>query len=317
LRAFAAQLVPHLAPRGTPTVAITGSVARGDAGAGSDLDLWVLGPHSDRQHITVANTPVTLLRQKPRQALTLETLCLYEVGDALVLTDPRGHFAKVLRAAKTRRHEVRAEVLNATWDGLRSDLLLTDDVSHWQRILALRQASLRLAATWLYLRHGWRVPRLRALRTWLPSRERRRLDSILGLPAAPASVRRALATLGPATAAAIKLARGRRYIEPPPREISARVHAQEWDEALLLARRHLRRELLPPLMGATGFRDVVELATTPRGKIVLEAVQRCELLTKRASSVELARQVAELTVRLGFERMLPRDVCDQLIRRSP
>lgn len=306
LRALAERIAPHLAPSGRATVAITGSAARGDSGAGSDLDLWVLGPHSDRQHLVVARTPVTLLRQRPREALTLDSLCLFEVADILVLSDPRGHFANVQRTARRRAAQVRKEVLAATWDGLRSDLALVDDVSHWQRVLAWRQFAFRVAATSLYLRFGWRVPRLRTLHAHLPAKERRLFDDILGLPVAPTRVRAALKSLGRAYAAARKLSR--KVPDVPAREISQRLQAKEWSEALLLARRELRRELLPPLLTALDFRDVTELAVIPRGKTVLRAVQLCEGLTRETRSGPLVRKVARLCRALEMERLLPRDV---------
>jgi Nucleotidyltransferase domain len=306
LRALAQRLVPHLAPSGRATVAITGSAARGDSGPGSDLDLWVLGPHSDRQHLVIARTPVTLLRQRPREALTLDTLCLYEVADLEVLSDPRGHFARVQRSAKRRALEVRDEVLAATWDGLRADLALVDDVSHWQQVLAWRQFAFRVAATWLYLRTGWRVPRLRTLHAHLGSKERRLFDAILGLPVAPAQVRAALKSLAPAYTAARKLSPS--VPQVPAREISRRLKAREWAEALLLARRELRRELLPPLLTALDLRDVAELGTTRQGKTVLRAVQRCEGLTRKTTSGPVKRRVARLCRALELDKRFPLDV---------
>lgn len=307
LRALAVELAPRLAPSGRATVAITGSVARGDAGPGSDLDLWVLGPHSDRQHLTVRRTPVTLLRQRPAEALTLDTLCLYEVADALVLSDPRGHFQKVKRAAARRRAEVQRAVLLSTWDGLRAELRLVAGASQGQRVLAWRQFAVRLCATWLYLRTGWRVPRLRTLRAQLPAAQRRGLDRLLGFPAKPAQARAAVASLGPAWRAARRLV-GARVPPLPPRELRARLKAQEWDEALLIARRDLRRELLPPLMTTLDCPDLEGLTALPAGKVVLEAVRRCEGLGPRARSEPVRRQVARLARELGVERLLPLDV---------
>jgi hypothetical protein len=294
---------------GTATVAITGSVARGDAGQGSDLDLWVLGPHRDRQHRLFDGVPVTLLRQRPRDALGLDTLCHFEVADALVLSDPRGHFRRVQQSATRRAAEVREAVLESTWEGLRAELLLVDDASHWQRTLALRQFAFRLASTWLYLRHGWRVPRLRTLHAHLPARQRKLLDAILGLPVSAAAVRAALKGLAPAYRAAHRLAPASRLLpEAPPRELATRCAAKEWAEALLLARRDLRRELLPPLLTELDFRDVTQLAPLPQGKLVLEAVRRCEGLAPGTHSGKLRRQVGKLAVGLDLAKRLPPDV---------
>ena len=293
-------MLPHLTHGGRTSVAITGSAARGNSTAASDLDLWLIGPHSDRQHFTVARTPVTLLRQRPKESLTLDTLCLYEVADAIVLDDARGYHAKVKKAASRRAAEVRKEVVSATWDGVRQDIRLLDDVSDWQRTLALRHLAFRLAATWLYLRTGWRVPRLRALREHLSPRPLRTLESLLGVPVSEKVARRAVACLVPA----VRAARG----APVPAELKHRLAAKDWDEAILLARRFLRRELLPPLLNRLGLRDVRELSLHPRFKAVLDAVRITEGLGARPQSRRIARQVARLSEQLELVRLFPRDV---------
>lgn len=316
LRALAAELLPRLSRRGRSSVAITGSAARGDAAAGSDLDLWLIGPHSDRQHLTVAGTPVTLLRTRPAEAFTLETLCLYEVADALVLADPRGHFARVQRAARRRAAEVRRAVLDATWDGLRADLRLLDGASDWQRTLALRHLAFRLAATSLYLRAGWRVPRLRALRLHLPAPARKTLERCLGLPVSAADARRAVRACARALEA-VERQNGKwgqatfaEKVACPhfPRELEARLAAKEWDEAVVLARRFLRRDLLPPLLTALDFRDVQELSLVGPLAPVLDAVRRAEGLDARPRARSTAAAVARLAAQLELAPLLPADV---------
>ena len=277
-------------------MALTGSAARGDASRGSDLDLWVLGRHSDRRHLVVANTPVTLLRQTPRDALRFDSLCLFEVDDLLVLEDPRGHFQRVRRAFSRQRGRIRRAIVKATWDGIDADLALARGASGAQQLHVLRQVAFKAAALWLFLRTGWRVPRDRTLKAHLPPDVRRRYEVVLGLPATPARARATAQALGEAVAAARRFlavqARAGRPVrelpEPPSRELAARLRSREWDEALLLARRHLRLLLLPSVLGTLGARDVASLGAWPALDPVARAFALAEQPTPRAVRRSLA-----------------------------
>jgi hypothetical protein len=148
----------------------------------------------------------------------------------------------------------------------------------------LRQLTFRLAATWLYLATGWRVPKDRALAAHLPPALRRDYEAVLGLPVTPARARAVARALERAVVSAQRfLAReGRRQQRPwqapspPPRELAARLAAGEATEALLLARRHLRLEVLPAVLGFLGAADVEALRAAPGLSAVLRALTLAE-----------------------------------------
>lgn len=277
MRALAGRLAARLMRQGALGVALSGSAARGTAGAGSDLDLWVLGPPESRRHLRASGVDVTLLTHTPRQALSLDTLSYWEVDDLLVLADPRGHFLEVQRTFNRRRARLHRDVLEATRDDLSRELHLAGQGSSWTRLLFLRQAGLRLAMVWLYLRTGWRVPRYRLLRSRLPAAARRRLERLLALPVG-ARARAALDSLPQVTARARKWLASRSvdvHGLQLPRELLARRAAGETDEALLLARRFLVEALVPAALSVDGRYDVAALGASPRGlREALFALQR-------------------------------------------
>lgn len=194
LRALAQRCALGLARRERCAVALTGSTARGDVTVGSDVDLWVLGAVNERQHLRIAGTRVTLLRNTLEQALDIDTLCRFEVDDLQLLVDPAGAFAQIRRRFDQRRHLIRSLVLADTEAVLLEELAAAADGPPLQRVLALRQAALRMAKVEVYFVHGWRVPkwrnivatlprplvaRLRALLAMAPSRRVRQLDRAL------------------------------------------------------------------------------------------------------------------------------------------
>jgi predicted nucleotidyltransferase len=268
LARLAQTLAARLVRGDAQAVAITGSVARGTATAGSDLDLWVLGPPEGRRHLRARGVNVTLLTNTPREALALSRLAYWEVDDLQVLVDPRGHFARVQRRFDAHRAALRDDVLAATRDDLRRELALAGEGSSWKRLLFLRQAALRLAMVWLYLRTGWRVPRSRLVMAALPADARRRLQRVLALPGDVAA-RRALSQLRPVAARAQRWLAGRGVDAAwvvVPREIEARRAAGELDEAVLMARRFLTEALLPAVLTAgAGPIDVTALGAAPAG----------------------------------------------------
>ena len=222
-------------------VAVTGSAARGDASAGSDLDLWCVSPRYGghvRLHRRAGAIPVTLLCDSPRSAGSVRSLARTEVEELVVLRDPGGVFPVLQRAARARRPELWAGICRATSQGLEAELLEGTRGPVWSRVPPLREAALRCAAAWVCERQGWRTPRWRTLRRVLPRDARAELGALLGLP--PASeARRSVLQLGRAL--------GTARLGTLPVEVRARLRAGEHHEALLLARRHVEREVLPGL----------------------------------------------------------------------
>lgn len=316
LRRLALRLTPRLLRDGALGVAITGSVARGTASAGSDLDLWVLGPPESRRHLRVAGENVTLLTHAPREALDLDTLAAWEVDDLDVLADPHGHFARVRATFARHRAALRRDVLAATRDDLARELSLAADGSAWKRLLFLRQAGLRVAMVWLYLRTGWRVPRYRLLTRHLPTTARRTLARLLDLPAGR-TARAALADVGPVTARARRWLARRGANTPrlaPPREVAARVAAGELDEAVLLARRHLVEALVPAALEVGGVMDVPALGLAPAGlRALLFSLQRLDRV--RADDAAAVRTAAREVRRLVRGLQLAPVLGAALVRR--
>lgn len=309
LRELALRLVPRLVRDGALGVAITGSVARGTATAGSDLDLWVLGPPERRRHVRVAGENVTFLTHTPREALDLDVLASWEVDDLDVLYDGHGHFARVQATFARHRAALRKDVLAATRVDLLRELSLAADGSTWKRLLFLRQAGLRIAMVWLYLRTGWRVPRYRLLVSQLPVRARRELERLLDLPSG-AEARRALLEVRPVAERARRWLRARRVDASalvPPRELEARRRAGEVDEAVVQARRFLTEALVPSVLEVGEVMDVTALGAFPRGlRALLFALQRFDGVgeTDSAALHAAARRVRALVRTLALERAL-------------
>lgn len=304
LLALAERLTPGLLRRGAFSVAVTGSAARGTATRGSDLDLWVLdaGPRRRRQR-RVDGVNVTLLFDSPQTALEPAWLKLWEVEDLVVLRDDARHF-EVIRAASTRqRPQLRRAVLNATRVDVLQWLRLARRGSSWQRVVALREAGFILAGVWLYLRRGWRVPRLELLRASLPARARVTFDALQGFPPAlqlRASMPGVLRELQ-ATATFLRAAGDEGWRETaPPKELRARLRAGAWTEAAHLARRHLLRVVFPRVFPFCVGEDVAalpsSLSAVTRSLHGLESTSAFDFAPVARAHVHLARLVRQLEV---------------------
>ena len=283
LRALAQELLPSLSKSGE-SVAIIGSVARGNATSASDLDLWVLGKRSGRELKTVQGATVTLTRQTLDEALAFENLCRFEVDDLLLLDDRSGAFEKVRTTWKSQRRRIRAEVIRASQRQIELDLDRGSAGSDRHRATFLRLACWRLLCLRVFIDHGWRVPRLHALEAALPKPLVKRLHEVLDLPSAkqgakavalmPAVVREAKQHV-PLTGYTL------------PEGITAKSTAAP-REAAYLARRELISELLPAVFHTWGITDV-------RG---------IELLGKQAPNAKKAFELLEGTVQRGTVKKL-------------
>jgi predicted nucleotidyltransferase len=168
--------------RRVQAVALTGSLARGDWQAGSDVDLWVLGNRSDRECFLRGDTPVTLLWQTPRQACLMESLTLYEVEDIWVLYDPAGHFRRVRAACARHAAGIRDFIVSGTARLIRELEASAAHASPAPAIATLRELARRAACLRIYLDWGWRVPRVRAFERHLASGVWRLFAQVQGLP---------------------------------------------------------------------------------------------------------------------------------------
>lgn len=300
--ALARALVPSLAAEDPGVaIAVTGSAARGDASRGSDLDLWCISPRHQahhRVHGTFRGADVTLLCDGPASARATRTLLRCELADLLVLRDPRGDFAAVRALANKRRAATWRALCRNTSQDLLGELGEAARGPTWNRLSALREAALRLAAAWVYRRHGWRTPRWRTLRRVLTPKAVRGLEEVLALPG-PAGARRALARVA------------RRDL---PVEVGARVRAGEWAEAVLLARRTLDRDVLTHT--APGPRWLGVSAATRRAIAALHGVRSSDRRGVAAEARSVARVARQLRVLPYFHPRVARALA-ALAREGP
>lgn len=217
-------------------MAITGSAARGDAVDGSDLDLWCVSPRyrgHQRRHGRFDRIDVTLLCDGPRSSVSAWSLARCEAGGLICLHDPQGLFDRV-QERFVKQKARRIELLHRnTSQRILADL---DSARKSQRLEPLQEVGIQLASAWIYLHHGWHSPHWRTFRAVLPDEAFDALKSILRLPTATAA-KNALLRVQRA------LARTRSPVLP--RRVRTRMRAGDWSEAVLLARRHLEREVLP------------------------------------------------------------------------
>lgn len=289
LRAIAERILPRIAKPGD-AIAITGSVARGNARADSDLDLWILGTRSGRFLRRINGVSVTLLCQTPDEAAQFDNLCLYEVDDLLVLEDSSGAFAKLIEVWRKQRRRIRAEIIRSTQAQVRWELERADAGSALHQAVFLRFACWRLVCLRVYIDRGWRVPRLHLLREQLPAPLRRQLDSALGFPAA-AMCRRAV-LLMPAALKEVRAIAGDDGYSLPESILEKAKLAPE--EAALLARKELVFELLPRVFGEYGISDVrgVELL----GSVAPKLMSAFLMLEPKANAATVKRLRGQVRV---------------------
>jgi hypothetical protein len=125
------------------------------------VDLWILGNRNAREIFPHWEAEVTLLWQKPKTALEPDTLLRFEVEDAFVLHDPKGHFRKVRMRFWKTREALRGIMLNDTAHVIKDLTLKAQRQTPEQSVALLREAARRAAAMRIYLDFGWRAPKWR------------------------------------------------------------------------------------------------------------------------------------------------------------
>ena len=200
-------------PRRAFAVAVTGSVARGNWHAASDVDLWVLGPRNAHIHAYVRGHPVMYLMETLQEAGSFLRLCRCEVPDIWVLHDPAGHLAAIKERAIRERSRIKRAVTRATIRALLDAVERGSQGSAARQVCWLREAAWRAAALEAWQCKGWHTPKFRHLSRMLDPFSVIQLKTILGVPW-PRAAWKALQERWPPFVRAY--ARGRRAQSLPP-----------------------------------------------------------------------------------------------------
>lgn len=158
----------QLEQRGFQCVAVSGSLARGDDGPGSDVDLWAIGPDSGRDERFVRGVPVTIFRSTPDQLKDLVWINRWDVERLVVLHDGARHFARLFQRYARHRGALRTQ-------------LLRDAELELERARGPRRVWLELSVS-VFRATGIRVPKWKHAVALLPSAELARLRRRLRLP---------------------------------------------------------------------------------------------------------------------------------------
>jgi hypothetical protein len=320
LRKLAEAYARELARREPCAIAATGSTARGDSVAGSDIDLWVIGDQSGRFPVTGRSVPITLLRQRLDEALELDNLCIYEVDDVWVIHDPDGVFERIRTRFAKHRPKIRQIIRRATQEDVRAHL---DEACHGagvRRTIHLGRVAFILGAWELFSAFGWRVPKFRNLRAHLPARSLVLVKQLLRLRSSPESRRWVLHAL-PRLLAESRATFQRWNVERLdfPTQAVEQLRQGPVEDGLLLLRAHFHEQWQPLLqpsqdLSAWPYLPVAEL---PRNlgryyRIIhglegstLEVAESCKLLLDLQRSLPSA---ATLIGRAELSRALRRVV---------
>jgi predicted nucleotidyltransferase len=163
------------------SVAVTGSVGRGDAEAGSDLDLWVISDDEGVTHDVFEGVPISVMRESKARVLDLEHLSGLEVDITHVVHDPAGIFAGVLALYAEHAAAIRAANLAGARERLRALLADSHEGTPQGRLWTLRAAAHLAAALRIYEDTGCMMPKMRHLHAHLPAAAHRMLRDIHGI----------------------------------------------------------------------------------------------------------------------------------------
>jgi predicted nucleotidyltransferase len=189
LEAVTRAAVARLRRRGYRTIAVTGSAARGDWTAGSDLDLWVIGPHNRRYDWRVRGVPVTVMVETPRHANDLTHLMRVEAAAARVLADPRGAFARVQHRFAANRSQIHRRIRRATLHDIDFHLARSEQGDEVHQVLSLRRAVHRAICLEAFEATGLRDPHPRHFGAVFTRAEQRSIDALMGWRLSPGDVR--------------------------------------------------------------------------------------------------------------------------------
>lgn len=233
-------------------VAVSGSLARGDARRGSDVDLWAIGPKSGRVEGSVGGVPVTVFYSRPEELKSLAWLARWDTEHLVVLHDTRGALKQMLRHAERNAPRIRAWIERQTREALVEAEKTSRDGVGTERVLAKR------AVAWIRFAHavwqatGVRVAKWKHAEQLLGAVERRRLKRALALklPARGALIRQVQA----APAAIAALFEAPRSAFPPWSATQSHLREGSVEEAVLKLRSDVDNWLAWPLRERLGPR---------------------------------------------------------------
>ncbi|MFO0725620.1 MAG: hypothetical protein U1E65_17685 [Myxococcota bacterium] len=171
----------RLIQAGHRAIAATGSLGRGDAEAGADIDLWVVGPLDQVLQDEIDGTPVTVMFERPERVADFNHLCFIEVDDIWILHDPDRTLAAIQRRYRRLRPRIRQEIVDATVVEIFGLLRQSRRGAPALALHNLREAALCIASLEVFLASGKRTPKLRHFRQTLAPQRARLLQRILGL----------------------------------------------------------------------------------------------------------------------------------------
>lgn len=223
--AVARRVAARLKREGIRSVAVSGSLARGDAGPGSDVDLWAIGDRSGRDERFVGGVPVTVFYSRPRQLRDLRWINRWDIERLVVL------FGDDFEQVKRRYARHRPALMRAIERDAEADIAASRGP---------RRAWLQFQLS-VFRATGIRVPKWKHAVALLPPKELARLRRRLELPAR-IDRRRLLALLRRAPAETERLIK-----EPVPRWAAAEQHVRygSLEEAVLKIRSELMSWLGP------------------------------------------------------------------------
>lgn len=286
-RVVARAVADEVAARdGVLAVALTGSLARGDEGAGSDVDLWVVARDDGREDFVRDGVDVTLLVTSEAYARSLECALRFEVEDAQALADPQGVLAEVKERATAGRDEVALAMRRRSGEAFAflSETLI--DAPAPLAVATLREMARRAAAFFLWHARGLRVPKWRHFEHRLFPRDLAALRAALATHEVDGD-----ALLAAFERAAREPAPSPHWPWPPLAQVRRYLESGRREDAVLCV-----RQALPPVPEA----PFAELATEARALFDV-AHGPADASTRDAA----ANATRELLDRFGTEQMLP------------
>jgi hypothetical protein len=312
LRALARQYAAGLLERGFEAVAATGSVARGDAIAGSDIDLWAIAPEGNQVfHDSIGGRSVTVFAQALEHAIALPNLSLFDVDGLWVIGGDARLFQKIRSTFERHRKRIFAGIFDATVREVFTCLQLSRTGGSLARLVYLREAALRAAGLDVGRREGLRVPRYRHFSASYRGKTLADLRVALGVEGCTAADRRRLVRGAELYAASLGDYFARALPEASPVRVPLgpvlRLEAGDDEEALLALRARFEQQCLTPLRRVQPGDAIEALKLLPNPVRAFFAAMHLATASERVLKTQVAKTRAALSRFMrasGMDRLL-------------